>query len=227
MSELSILLLTILPLALGAAVSPTVLVGIILILSISDRPKLSGIAFYIGAISLLLIVVVAGMILGKGVAVASGRPPSMTSAYIDLAIGIFLILLGIRRVIKKGDGLDTSKFLGKSKSAGSEFMKNMILGVGIFAVNFTTTVLVFAAGKDIGLSSAGFADKLTVIFILTIITLLVIEIPLLVYFAMPDRSEKILEPLNVWMQNNTRYLMAAVMFAFGIYLSIKGIRALF
>ena len=228
MSELSTLLFDILPLAFGAAVSPTVLIGIILILSISDRPKLSGIAFYIGSIIILLVVATAGILLGKGVAVASGKPPSVTSAYLDLAIGIFLILLGIWRINKKGsDAPDKSRFGGKSKSAVSDFIKYMILGLGMFTVNFTTTVLVFAAGKDIGISSAGVTDKVTVVIILTLITLLVVEIPLLVYFTMQERSERVLGVLNVWMQKNSRYLMAAVMFVFGIYLMVKGVRVLF
>jgi hypothetical protein len=228
MSELSTLLFDILPLTLGAAVSPTVLIGIILILSVSDRPKLNGIAFYVGAIILLLIAVIAGILLGKGAAVASHNPSTATSAYFDLVIGILLILLGIWRINKKGDkNPDKNRFAGKSKSVFSDFIKYMILGVGMFAVNFTTTVLVFAAGKNIGLSSAGITDKLVVVIILTLITLLVVEIPLLIYFTMPERSEKILGPLNVWMQKNSRYLMAAVMFVFGIYLLLKGARILF
>jgi len=228
MSELSVLLTSVLPLALGAAVSPTVLIGIILILSISNRPKLSGIAFYIGAIIILLVVATAGMLLGKGAAVASSKPPSVTSAYFDLAIGILLILLGIWRIIKKSDGSpDESRFGGKSKSAASDFIKYMILGLGMFTINFTTTVLVFAAGKDIGISSAGITDKIIVVIILTLITLLVVEIPLLIYFTMPKRSEKLLGALNVWMQKNSRYLMAAVMFVFGIYLAVKGLGVLF
>ena len=228
MSELSVLLASVLPLALGAAVSPTVLIGIILILSISDRPKLSGIAFYTGAIIILLIVVAAGMIIGRGAEVASSKPPSVASAYFDLALGILLILFGIWKVIKKGDGApDKNRFVGKSKSAVSDFIKYMISGLAMFTINFTTTVLVFAAGKDIGLSNAGFTDKLIVVVIITLITLLVVEIPLLIYFTMPKRSEKLLNPLNVWMQKNSRYLMAGIIFIFGIYLLVKGINVLF
>ena len=228
MSELLSLLVNILPLAFGAAVSPTVLIGIILILSVADRPKLDGTAFYVGAIILLLIVVAAGILLGKGVAVASNKPPSVASAYFDLTLGVLLILLGIWRIAKKGHGgPDKGRFGGESKSTASDFIKYMILGIGMFVINFTTTVLVFAAGKNIGISGAGAVDKVAVVIILTLITLLVIEIPLLIYFTMPERSEKILGPINVWMQKNGRYLMAAVIFAFGIYLILKGSWVLF
>ena len=58
MSSFSTLLTQIIPLALGAAVSPTALMGIILLLSISKRPKLQGFGYYIGAVILILMVII-------------------------------------------------------------------------------------------------------------------------------------------------------------------------
>lgn len=228
MSDFSTLLTTILPLAFGAAVSPTVLLGIILVLSITKRPKLNGIAFYIGSIILLLIVVALGIILGKGAEIASGKPPSLTSAYFDVILAILLILLGIRKIVKEDKGLDKSRFKGdKPLSAGKSFVESLLFGLGLFVINFTTTLLVFAAGKDIGLSPAPLVDKLLVIIILTIITLIVVEIPLLVYLLLPKTANKLLEPVNIWMQKNGKYLMAAILFIFGIYLLVKGAGVLF
>lgn len=228
MSDFSTLLTSVLPLAFGAAVSPTVLLGIILVLSITKRPKLNGIAFYIGSIILLLIVVVLGIILGKGAELASGKPPSLTSAYFDIILAVLLILLGIRKIRKEDNGIDKSKFKGdKPLSAGKSFIESMIFGLFLFLINFTTTILVFAAGKDIGLSAAPVVDKLVVIVILTIITLIVVEILLLIYLLFPKTANKLLEPVNIWMQKNGKYLMAAILFVFGIYLLSKGAGVLF
>ncbi|HEX7467999.1 MAG TPA: hypothetical protein VF324_05370, partial [Methanobacterium sp.] len=74
MSSFLTLLTQIIPLALGAAVSPTALMGIILLLSISKRPKLQGFGYYFGAIILILIVVIFGIILSAGVTSASPTP---------------------------------------------------------------------------------------------------------------------------------------------------------
>ncbi len=228
MSDFSTLLTTVLPLAFGAAVSPTVLLGIILVLSITKRPKLNGIAFYIGSITLLLIVVALGITLGKGAEVATGKPPSLISAYFDIILAVLLIILGVRKIVKEDKGLDKSKFSGdKPLSAGKSFIESMIFGLGLFVVNFTTTILVFAAGKDIGISPAPVVDKLVVIVILTIITLIVVEIPLLIYVIFPKTANKFLEPVNIWMQKNGKYLMAAILFVFGIYLLSKGAGVLF
>ena len=228
MSEFSALLIDILPLAFGAAVSPTVLIGIILVLSITKRPKLNGIAFYIGSIILLLIVVALGALVAKGASIATGSHPSTASAYFDVILALILILIGIRRVVKEDKGPDEDRFKqDKPISASKSFIEAMIFGFGLFVINFTTTILVFAAGKDIGLSSAPLLDKLIIIVILTIITLLVIEVPLLVYVLVPKTANKLLEPLKIWMQKNGKYLMAAIFFVFGIYLLIKGLTVLF
>ena len=45
MSQFLTLLIQIIPLALGASISPTALMGIILLLSISKRPKLQGFGY--------------------------------------------------------------------------------------------------------------------------------------------------------------------------------------
>ncbi|MGZ7160349.1 MAG: GAP family protein, partial [Methanobacterium sp.] len=89
-----------------------------------------------------------------------------------------------------------------------------------------TTILVFAAGKDIGLSPVPLVDKLIVIVILTIIALIVVEVPLLVEFLFPKTANRLLEPVNKWMQKNGKYLMAAIIFIFGIYLLWKGLMIL-
>ncbi len=228
MSELSALLFDILPLAFGAAVSPTVLIGIILVLSISKNPRLNGTAFYVGSIILLLIVVALGVFVSKGAVIATGGQPSETSAYFDILLGILLLLFGIRKIRAGDKGPDKNRFAGdESKSGLGEFIKYMILGLGMFVINFTTTILVFAAGKEIGLSTAPLIDKLIVIIILTIITLIVVEIPLLVAIIFPKTANKLLEPINRWMQKNGKYLMAAIIFVFGIYLLAKGFGILF
>ncbi|MGZ7066889.1 MAG: GAP family protein [Methanobacterium sp.] len=227
MSDFSNLLITILPIAFGAAVSPTVLIGIILVLSISKNPKLNGIAFYVGSIVLLLIVVALGVFVSKGAVIATGGQPSITSAYFDTILGILLILFGIRRIRTDDKGPNKKRFAGEeSKSTLSEFIKYMILGFLMFVINFTTTILVFAAGKDIGLSPVPLVDKLIVIVILTIIALIVVEVPLLVEFLFPKTANRLLEPVNKWMQKNGKYLMAAIIFIFGIYLLWKGLMVL-
>ncbi len=218
MSSFSTLLTQIIPLALGAAVSPTALMGIILLLSISKRPKLQGFGYYIGAVILILMVILLGIILGAGVTSTSQKPNPLL-AEIDVLLGIFLLIFGIRRIFKtqkspkklfQGDNKQTSKIL--------QFLEGVSFGFGMFLINFSTTIIVLEAGKDIGASSVNLIGQLIVIAILTIITLLVCEVPLLVYILFPEKANNLLSNVNKWMQRNGHYLMGFVIMVIGIYL---------
>ena len=99
MSETLTLLTTIIPLALGAAVSPTALMGIILLLSISKKPKISGFGYYVVSVILILIVIMIGAIIGAGITNAASHPNPLL-ALVDLIVGILLVLFGARRIFK-------------------------------------------------------------------------------------------------------------------------------
>lgn len=218
MSETVSLLTQTIPLALGAAVSPTALMGIILLLSISKNPKISGIGYYVGSIVLVLIVVAIGFILGTGVSNATPHPNPLLAA-IDLILGVILLIMGIIRIFRpqkspkhrfNGDHPDASGFM--------VFLKGVSFGFLMFLINFSTTIIVLEAGKIISTSTAPATGKGIATVILILITLLVCEIPLLIYFLLPERSERILSKINVWMQKNGHILMGIVILAIGLYL---------
>lgn len=226
MSATTSLLSQILPLALGAAVSPTALMGIILLLSISKKPKLQGFGYYIGAILLIIIVVFLGITLGAGITSATSQPNPILAG-IDIVIGILLLILGIRR-ISQPQKSPTNRFGGggKSSSGVGMFVKGFSFGFIMFLINFSTTILVLEAGKIIGSSPADLFGKSMVIIILTIITLLVCEVPLLIYLLFPQKANNVLSKVDEWMQKNGHYLMAAVIIAIGAYLVYIGLHKL-
>lgn len=206
------------PLALGAAVSPTALMGIILLLSISKNPKISGMGYYAGSILLVLIVVVIGFILGTGLSTATPHPNPVLAA-VDLILGAILLLMGIIRIFRPQKS-PKHRFSGEHTDASSfiVFLKGMSFGFVMFLINFSTTIIVLEAGKIISTSTAPTSGKVMVTVILILITLLVCEIPLLIYFLLPENSERILSKINVWMQKNGHILMGIVILAIGLYL---------
>ena len=218
MSSFTTLLTQIIPLALGAAVSPTALMGIILLLSISKNPKLQGFGYYSGAIVLIIIVVALGAVLGAGITAASGKPNPILAG-IDVLLGIFLIVFGVKRILKSQKS-PKKRFQGgdKQKSNLVSFFKGFSFGFAMFLINFSTTIIVLDAGKEIGSSSADLTSKLIVVIILIFITLLVCEVPLLIYLLFPDKANNILSKVNRWMQKNGHYLMGVVILVIGVYL---------
>lgn len=206
------------PLAFGAAVSPTALMGIILLLSISKKPKISGLGYYAGSIILVLIVLAIGFILGTGVSTATPHPnPAL--ATIDLILGVILFVMGIIRIFRPQKS-PKHRFNGEHPDASSiaVFLKGLSFGFVMFLINFSTTIIVLEAGKIISTSPAPTTGKALVTVILILITLLVCEIPLIIYFLLPGSSERILSKINVWMQKNGHILMGIVILAIGLYL---------
>jgi hypothetical protein len=212
------LLTQIIPLAFGAAVSPTALMGIILLLSISKRPKISGIGYYAGSILMVVIVLGVGFVLGNGVSSATPHPNPLLAA-IDLILGVILFVMGIIRIFRPQKS-PRQRFNGEhpDSSSLSVFLKGLSFGFVMFFINFSTTLIVLEAGKLIATASAPITGKVIVSLILILITLLVCEVPLLIYFLLPGRSDKILSKINVWMQKNGHILMGLVILAIGLYL---------
>ncbi len=54
--------------------------------------------------------------------------------------------------------------------------------MGLFSLNLITTVLVFFASNEIALSDAIWTSKMISLIVLVIITLLLVEIPLIIVF---------------------------------------------
>lgn len=218
MSETLTLLTTIIPLALGAAVSPTALMGIILLLSISKKPKISGFGYYVGSIILILIVITIGAIIGAGITNTASHPNPLL-ALVDLIVGVVLVLFGARRIFKSQKS-PKNRFNAENTSVSAPviFIKGLSFGFVMFLINFSTTLIVLEAGKDIWASSAALTGKMFVISILIVITLLVCEIPLLMYLIFPEKANIILSKVNVWMQRNGHILMGLVILVIGVYL---------
>lgn len=223
MSQFLVLLLQILPLAFGAAVSPTALMGIIIILSISKNPKLQGFGYFFGSFILIIIVVLLGLILGSGITSTTTKHNPILDG-IEVLLGIVLLLLGIKRILQaQKSPKNRIQDFDKQKSNLVVFIKGLSFGFGLFLINFSTSIIVLEAGKEIGASSFGIIGKSIVIMILIIITLLVCEIPLLMYLLYPAKAIKILSKVNKWMQKNGHILMGTVLIVIAIYLITIGL----
>lgn len=139
-------------------------------------------------------------------------------------MGILLLFLGTRRIIQ------TQKSPSNRIESNSEqrsnlnlFLKGISYGFGLFLINFSTTIIVFEAGKEIAVSQVGLIGKLMIIVILIIITLLVCEVPLLMYILYPEKAKTVLLKVNTWMQRNGHILMGIVIFLIGVYLISVGL----
>lgn len=226
MTDLTQLLIQIIPLSWAAAVSPTALSLFLVMMSLTDNPKLSGLSFYFGAIVVLLVTVFIGILLGNSLS-STGHSDPATIASIDLFLGAILVLLGIRNLFSKGgesSGGTLFKYLNVDKNATNllKFSRFFTVGLLTFLINFSTAIFVLAASRQIGLAKAGLFPDIFSILVLTLITLVVIEVPLLFFFILPKTAEKAMKPMNKWISKNGSYLIAGFLLAIGILVMYNG-----
>jgi hypothetical protein len=226
MSELISLLSDIVPIALVAAISPTTFTLVILLLSLSRKPKTSGLGFLAGSLIVMFVAVLLGFLAAEGVYFATGGNLSPLQGWVDLLIGIILLVFAIKISIKNGNNPINIGKSQKERSKTSEFGSSMLLAMGIFAMNIITTILVLFASSIITISSVNWIGKIISIILLVFIALLMVEIPIFICFLVPRRANKILSKLNSWIERYGQYLTGGLLLIFGFYLIFKGLEIL-
>lgn len=209
--------LHILPLLLGAAISPVATVGMIAVLTSKYKPKLMGLAFLFGAILPLLIIGIPGIFLFSNLQLKPAN--SNISSILDLVAGLLLLGLALKNFLKKPSN-KTSNKPKSHKELGPA--KSFVLGTGLMITNFSTIILFIPAVKDIAQSTLSSVEKMTVLFASIPIVMSIIMLPLIIATIMPHSSRNILENFRVFMTRHNRTIIQVMLLVFGIYLLAKG-----
>jgi hypothetical protein len=145
-------------------------------------------------------------------------------AAIDMSLGAVLVLLGFRNFVsKKDNSLFKYLTIDPKASSFSNFKRYFSLGFIAFITNFSTAIFVLAAGRVIGVAGAGFVPDAGAILTLTLITLLVIEVPLLFFLILPVKAKKITEPVNEWISNHGNLVTGLFCVGIGLLVIYNGI----
>lgn len=227
MSELVTLLLEIVPIALAAAISPTSFALIIVLLSISKRPKTSGTGFLVGSAMVIFVAALLGMIAAEGVLLTRAEPGPL-KIWIDLFLGIIVIYYGFKILLTKNAWFEDKELElpTNNKSSTSEFLSSLVLAMGLFALNFITTALVFLGGSKIAAAGLGWLGTIISLLVLMAITLSMVALPVLIYFLVPKKADNILFKLNQWIKKNGHYLTAILVLLLGFYFLLNGLEGL-
>lgn len=226
MSDFSTLLLEVIPLALVASISPTTFAVMVFSLSLSKKPKTSGIGFLTGSLIVILVAVLLGFLAVDGASIATGGDNTIFQGWINIVLSGVLIFFSIKTLVKKDNKIGNIENFKNNRSESSEFIASFLLAMGLFSMNFITTVLVVYASSEIAMSSVNWTGKTISIISLVILTLLLVEIPVLICYIKPLKADEILSRLNKWIQRNGYYLTAGLLFILGMYLLSNGLEKL-
>jgi hypothetical protein len=225
MPELNSLIASILPYALGAAVSPVILATILTTVSPTRSPRLASFSYLLGSIIFFLIVAFSGMYIGSGLsAVALGI--IHIGAITEVVLGSILVIIALKTIFvreksREGGLIGFVSSLRENRNS-STFIKFFYFGFIAFLASFVTDILVLQAGTIIGLSNPGFVLAAETVIILGFITLLVAEIPFLIYLIFSNRAEGMLAPARNWIIDYGDYFTTVVYLVLGFFFLIRG-----
>jgi len=220
------LLLAVLPLALGAAVSPTLLAMQLLVLTGTTHRVARAWALTLGAALVLAAFSVLCVTALERIRPNHASHRSWTDAAVLLASGVLLGLLALRSLSRRptvGEQ-QPSRIAERLQTASTGWF----VGVGALGmvVNFSTLLLVLPAVHEITHSTAATAAKVAVFAVLYVIVLLPVLVPVLAVTVLGSRADPWLDATHTWIGSHSRTIGVVIEVVFAAFLVIKGVRAL-
>lgn len=201
---------------LGASVSP---VAIMLLISVmlKKNPRRNSLLFVLGYTAAL---VALGVVVVNIFHLGGGGETHKINGYIDLSLGA-ICFLAVPYSLRKKD-----KKRVPGVESGSTAFRSFSLGSMVLLLN-PSTYLIFISGLHaISLAHLGRQDDFLAIAFLTLVTLVTLLVPIIIFFVIPKMAKKVLDSLKTWLTKHNRVIGVAVLLLFGAYLLIKGLTIL-
>lgn len=211
------LLIKIISLDFGAIVgSPMILALALLLLGSKNHPKVRTFAFFFGNLIVAVAVTIFGFTLGSSV--PESAKPTIISAVIDIILGLFFIIFGIKILFSK------DRKVKEKEESGYKIVRWFLIGLLISATNFDTVLLSLAAAKEVGQSAINDINKIIILLINILFFTAPIGLPLVLYLMIPKLARPILEKINQVVFKYSRYILFLMFVIFGVYFCYKGIK---
>jgi hypothetical protein len=211
----------VLPLCLGAAVSPTLITIVLLILAgKADRiPRAwgftTGVAVVTAAAITLFATVWANVDLGS-------VHPSTTSRIVHAVLAVGLGALGIHALVREQlNGSHPSRAQRRMKGAKPPLFLGM--GAVAMATNFSSLVLMVAATHEITKDLHG-TDRLPLLTFLFLCAIAPVLLPTLAATLMGPRADPVLDRLNRFIARRSRQINAGICFLFAVLLGLDALK---
>jgi hypothetical protein len=150
---------------------------------------------------------------------ATGSLHWTPSAAFDLALGLMLVALSLHL---RGRRPKTATSSGPSKIERYLQSRRLAFGLGITLYILPSPIYVGAV-KTIADADYSTTSELLALAATVVVMLWLIEIPMLLLLAMPDRGPSALQRVNLWFTVHGRLLAVAAAGGGGLYLIVRGL----
>ena len=211
----------VLPLSLGAAVSPTLLTIVLLLLAGKVDRKARAWAFTAGVAVVSLVVIALLATVWSNMKLGSSHPTD-TQRIVHGALAAALAALGVHALVRKEpNGTHPSR----ARSRMADARPRVFFGVGAAAMigNFSSLVLIVAAVHEITRDLKG-VDQLPLLGFLFLCAVAPVLIPTLAITVAGPRAEPVLERLNHFTTTHARQINAGICFLFAVLLGYDALK---
>jgi threonine/homoserine/homoserine lactone efflux protein len=216
----------VLAVGVGVALSPIPIVAVVLMLA-TPRARSNGPAFLLGWIAGLAIVG-AIVLLASGGADATGDDgPATWVGVLKLVLGALLLALAARQWRSRPRG-DAPPPLPKWMQTIDAFSPAKALGMGalLSGINPKNLLLTVAAAAAIAQTGVGGGEQAAALAVFILVGSLGVGAPVVVYFALGERSRHLLDELKAWLIAHNAAIMAAILLVLAAKLIGDGLAGL-
>jgi len=210
--------------ALAAMMSPTTLTFSVLALVLGDRPRRTGLWFYVGALGATLAIgAVAAFVLGDKAASATPSLPKTWVAIVDIIAAILLAGWVVRALHRPANRQRMDSMVEQmSKIASSPAIG--IVGAGAALAN--PGGFIPLALKDISETNPSAAQYIAEWVLFSVVSLLPLAVALVMLAVAPEFAERLLLATRDWLLGNARKVAAAILLLLAASLLRNGIAGL-
>jgi threonine/homoserine/homoserine lactone efflux protein len=204
----------ILALALGVAISPIPIIGVVLML-VTPRARANGPAFVLGWLIGLSIVGAIVLLVSPSGTGDDGSPATWVST-LKLVLGALLVLMAAKQWRGRphdDEHAATPKWMGAID--GFNAPKALGAGVVLSAANPKNLLLAVAAAAAIVQTDIPGGEQAVAYAVFALIGTVGVAVPVVIYFALGDRAGAILERLKAWLAQNNGVIMAVLLLIIG------------
>lgn len=212
----------IMPLGVGVAISPVPIIAAILML-LSKRAGSSSVGFAVGWLVGIVVATTIFLLLA-GTLGESGGQPSAAAAWIQLALGVLLLGLGVRNWRGRGGENETPKWMAALDDITA--VKAAGLGFALAAINPKNLLMCVAAGVAIGSAGLGAGSAIVALAVFTALAACTVVVPVVGYAVAAERMRGPLDRLRGWLEENNATVMSVLVLVIGVVLIGKGIGGL-
>lgn len=221
-------MLNVLALAVGAAVSPTILAVVIVLLHRPQPGRLLA-AYLVGGLLTSVAVGIAVVTSLTELDAVSGSSPA-ADPIVNFTVGFLSLLVAYVLATDRDAGFSERRREKQAAKPQRDPWSERVLSRGSAPIAFAVGVALNLPGafylvalKDIAQGVDGLSGQIGAIVIFNLIMFALAEVPLLGYSFAPEATQVKVEQLNEWMARNARQIVIVVATIFGVYLVARGV----